>query len=88
MRGKGTLQPCSSSSLLLSFSSHSSLSLAKLRMLAHPQATIRTMAMGLRWIMSVLHNGMLVVHVFQASKIKDNNQGTRDRDIVIANLRR
>ena len=31
---------------------------------------------------------MLVVHVFQARKIKDNNQGTRDRDIVIASLRR
>ena len=64
MRGKGTLQPCNSSSLLLSFSFHSSSSLAKLRMLAHPQASIRTMAMGLRWIMNVLHNEMLAVHVF------------------------
>ena len=36
----------------------------QLRMLAHPQATIRTMAMGLRWIMNVLHNDMLVAHVF------------------------
>ena len=86
MRGKGTLQPCSPSSLLLSFSSHSSPSHTKSECLLFLKQQLEQWWWGLKWIMNVSHKRMSVAYVFRQARLRVTIKAQRNRNIVIANI--